>query len=91
MREQSVRELLPWTCFLFATFVALVVVRDVQARKRVDTSTIAPEFRAVAEQRRADQLKQMACAKKVDEEGWCRAGTLPTSVTATMRPPRGEC
>jgi hypothetical protein len=45
---------------LFSTFVALVVVREVQARKLVDTPTIAPEFCTVALRRatQADGLRE---------------------------------
>jgi hypothetical protein len=37
------------------------------AQKLVDPNVVAPEFRAVAEQRRAEQIKLIACNKKADE------------------------
>ncbi len=56
------------TRFLLAIFFALTLLHDVQAQKLVDPSKVAPEFREAAEKRRAEQLKQMACARKADEE-----------------------
>jgi hypothetical protein len=38
------------------------------AEKLVDPATVAPEFRAAAETRRAEQLKQIECGKKAQEE-----------------------
>ena len=37
------------------------------AQKLVDPDKVAPEYRAAAEKRRAEQLKQMDCAHKADE------------------------
>jgi hypothetical protein len=37
------------------------------AQKLVDPNSVAPEYREAAEKRRAEQLKMLACAKKVDE------------------------
>lgn len=37
------------------------------AQKLVDPNTVAPEYRAAAEKRRAEQLKLLACSKKADE------------------------
>ena len=37
------------------------------AQKLVDPDKVAPEYRAAAEKRRAEQLKQMACSHKADE------------------------
>ena len=37
------------------------------AQKLVDPNTVAPEFRAVAEKRRAEQIKLLECSKKADE------------------------
>jgi hypothetical protein len=56
------------TRLLFASLFAMTLAHDVQAQKLVDPAKVAPEFREAAEQRRAEQLKQMACAKKADEE-----------------------
>jgi hypothetical protein len=55
------------TRLFLASFFALTLVHDVQAQKLVDPSKVAPEFREAAEKRRAEQLKQIACAKKADE------------------------
>jgi hypothetical protein len=37
------------------------------AQKLVDPSTVAPEFRAAAEKRRAEQLKLNECAKRAND------------------------
>jgi hypothetical protein len=37
------------------------------AQKLVDPNSVAPEYRAVAEKRRAEQLKLLQCSKKADE------------------------
>lgn len=37
------------------------------AQKVVDPDSVAPEYRAAAEKRRAEQLKLLQCSKKVDE------------------------
>ena len=37
------------------------------AQKLVDSDKVAPEYRAAAEKRRAEQLKQMACSHKADD------------------------
>ncbi len=36
------------------------------AEKLVDPNTVAPEYRAAAEKRRAEQIKLFECSKKVD-------------------------
>jgi hypothetical protein len=36
------------------------------AQKLVDPNTVAPEFRAAAEKRRAEQIKQLECRRKVE-------------------------
>ena len=36
------------------------------AEKLVDPSTVAPEYRAVAEKRRAEQIKLLECSRKAD-------------------------
>ena len=38
------------------------------AERLVDPATVAPEFRAAAESRRAEQLKQQECGKRAQEE-----------------------
>lgn len=37
------------------------------AQKLVDPDKVAPEYRAAAEKRRAEQIKQMDCVHKADE------------------------
>lgn len=37
------------------------------AQKLVDPNSVAPEYRAVAEKRRAEQIKLLECSKKADE------------------------
>jgi hypothetical protein len=37
------------------------------AQKLVDPDAVAPEFRAVAEKRRAEQIKLFECGKKADQ------------------------
>ena len=51
-----------------AALVALVLAHDVHAQKLVDPTKVAPEYREAAEKRRAEQIKQQACAKKAEDE-----------------------
>jgi hypothetical protein len=37
------------------------------AQKLVDPDSVAPEYRAIAEKRRAEQLKLFQCSRKADE------------------------
>jgi hypothetical protein len=37
------------------------------AEKLVDPNAVAPEYRAVAEKRRAEQVKLFECSKKADQ------------------------
>ena len=37
------------------------------AEKLVDPNAVAPEYRAAAEKRRAEQIKLFQCSKKADE------------------------
>lgn len=53
---------------LFGVFVVLLLADEAGAQKVVDPSTVAPEYREAAEKRRAEQLRQIACAKKADQE-----------------------
>ena len=39
---------------------------DAVAQKLVDPNAVAPEYRAVAEKRRAEQIKLFECSKKAD-------------------------
>lgn len=38
------------------------------ARKLVDPSTVAPQYREAAEKRRAEQIRQRDCTKKAETE-----------------------
>ncbi|MDE1936541.1 MAG: hypothetical protein KGI34_21295 [Bradyrhizobium sp.] len=46
---------------------AFALVADVRAEKLVDPSAVAPEYKAAAEKRRAEQLRLFQCSKKADE------------------------
>ena len=50
------------------------------AQKLVDPDKVAPEFRAVAEKRRAEQIKLAECSHKADE-----AKVLPRDRTAHIQ------
>jgi hypothetical protein len=53
--------------------IALILILSVLcsqasiAQKLVDPNKVAPEYRAAAEKRRAEQLKQLDCSHKADE------------------------
>jgi hypothetical protein len=53
------------TCSAFV--VALVISEPGLAQKLVDPDSVAPEFRAAAEQRRAEQLALNQCTKKAND------------------------
>jgi hypothetical protein len=48
--------------------ICLLRIEAVGAQRLVDPTTVAPEFRAAAETRRAEQLRQQECGKKAQEE-----------------------
>jgi hypothetical protein len=50
------------------TFFSLILTVPALAEKLVDPTTVAPEYRAAAEKRRAEQIRQHDCAKKADLE-----------------------
>jgi hypothetical protein len=50
-----------------AFVVALVISEPGFAQKLVDPNSVAPEFRALAEQRRAEQLALNQCKKKAND------------------------
>jgi hypothetical protein len=55
----------------FALQVSAIVIfgswfGDALAQKLVDPNSVAPEYRAVAEKRRAEQIKLFECSKKAD-------------------------
>ena len=66
MTCESVRLGSIWRRLLVAS-IALLLAQASFAQKLVDPNEVAPEFRAAAEKRRAEQLKQLECARKVDE------------------------
>ena len=49
-----------------ATAFAFLLSQACLAQKLVNPDTVAPEFRAAAEKRRAEQLKLSACTQKAD-------------------------
>lgn len=55
-------------CILQLGFLsAFALLSDARAQKLVDPNTVAPEYRAAAEKRRAEQLRLLQCSKKADE------------------------
>lgn len=46
---------------------AFALVSDAHAQQLVDPNKVAPEYRAAAEKRRAEQLRLLQCSKKADE------------------------
>jgi hypothetical protein len=54
---------------LLPAILTLVLAGDasVAAQKLVDPDSVAPEYRAAAEKRRAEQLRMLQCSKKADE------------------------
>jgi hypothetical protein len=48
--------------------ICLLRIDAVRAQRLVDPTAVAPEFRAAAETRRAEQLRQQECGKKAQEE-----------------------
>jgi hypothetical protein len=62
------RQLFPGFALLIAVIPALSLGSGVSlAEKLVDPNTVAPEYRAVAEKRRAEQIKLFECSKKADQ------------------------
>jgi hypothetical protein len=56
----------------FGRFLAIAIFSTIPlhagfAEKLVDPDKVAPEYRAAAEKRRAQQIRQMECAHKADE------------------------
>ena len=54
--------------FVRVTLALLILTVPAFAEKLVDPTTVAPEYREAAEKRRAEQIRQHACAKKADDE-----------------------
>ena len=59
--------------------IALALSEPGFAQKLVDPNSVAPEYRAAAEARRAEQIKQMQCRHQVDV-----AKVLPRDQTAAI-------
>jgi hypothetical protein len=53
--------------FGFILIFSVFCIQTSVAQKLVDPDKVAPEFRAAAEKRRAEQLKQLDCSHKADE------------------------
>jgi hypothetical protein len=53
---------------LLPAVLILILCGDASAaQKLVDPDSVAPEYRAAAEKRRAEQLKMLQCSKRADE------------------------
>jgi hypothetical protein len=53
---------------LLPAILTLVLAGDASAaQKLVDPDSVAPEYRAAAEKRRAEQLRMLQCSKKADD------------------------
>jgi hypothetical protein len=62
--QWNVVMILPWRLIP----IALVAFNEPSlAQKLVDPNSVAPEFRAAAEKRRAEQIKIMECNHRADE------------------------
>jgi hypothetical protein len=62
------RRLFPGFALLLAVIPALSLGSGVSLAERlVDPNSVAPEYRAVAEKRRAEQIKLFECSKKADQ------------------------
>jgi hypothetical protein len=53
---------------LFVAIFTVSLPGGAFAQKLVDPSTVAPEYRAAAEKRRDEQLRQIFCAKQAQED-----------------------
>jgi hypothetical protein len=56
---------------------------DVLAEKLVDPNSVAPEYRAVAEKRRAEQIKLFECSRKADTAKSCEGIELRSSASVS--------
>ena len=54
--------------FILAALFSALTTLPAPAQKLVDPASVAPEFREAAEKRRAEQIRQRACAQKADQE-----------------------
>ena len=65
------------TLIVRVMLISLLFSTETVAQRLVDPATVAPEFRAAAEKRRAEQLKQLSCMNKAKSEK-----ILPRDITA---------
>jgi hypothetical protein len=63
----AARRLVVGCVFQLGFISALATWSGASADKLVDPNTVAPEYRAAAEKRRAEQLKLFQCSKKADD------------------------
>ena len=62
------RQLFPGFALLLAVIPAVLLGTGVGfAEKLVDPNKVAPEYRDIAEKRRAEQIKLFECSRKADE------------------------
>ena len=67
-------------CLFVIAIFSTVPLRVSLAQKLVDPDKVAPEYRAAAEKRRAEQIKVAECSHKADE-----AKVLPRDRTAHIQ------
>jgi hypothetical protein len=63
----AARRLVVGCVLQLALISAFATWSGASADKLVDPNTVAPEYRAAAEKRRAEQLKLFQCSKKADD------------------------
>jgi hypothetical protein len=51
-----------------AVLISLLFATNAYSQTLVDPSKVAPEYREAAEKRRAEQIRQIDCAKKAETE-----------------------
>ena len=49
-----------------AVLFSIATISPASTQKLVDPTKVAPEFREAAEKRRAEQIRQLDCARKAD-------------------------
>jgi hypothetical protein len=62
--QSSVGDIVKSFSFCQLVLTALILAQPAWAQKLVDPSTVAPEYRAAAEKRRAEQTKLLDCSRK---------------------------
>jgi hypothetical protein len=56
-----------WALSLAIVLACVLPSGSSRAQKLVDPNAVAPEYRDMAEKRRAEQIKVLQCSKKADE------------------------